>query len=127
MEISTESPDIKGVVSWDDPTTSDIQSSASTLAKSLVKMTPFILSPAATFRQVTVNLVDVGLWTVGGKTLVLATNTNYFTASVSLKQLGLPSLQPLTEQVLDTGAKIDQFKGVITLDSVGTGGFIVSA
>lgn len=90
-------------------------------------MTPFILSPAATFRQTTINLVDVGLWTVGGQTLVLATNTNYFTASVSLKDLGLPSLQPLANQVLDTGAKLDSLRGEITLESVGTGGFIVSA
>ncbi|KAF8900151.1 hypothetical protein CPB84DRAFT_1779443 [Gymnopilus junonius] len=116
-----------GVVSWDDPSTSDIQSSASTLAGSLVKMTPFILSPAATFRQITINLIDVGLWTVGKQTLVLATNTNYFATSVSLKELGLQSLQPFATQVLDTGAKLDSLRGKITLESVGSGGFIVNA
>ena len=75
-----------GVVAWNDPTTPSIKSSASSLALSLSSsMKAFILSPSATFRHFTTSSrVDVGLWTVGGKTLLLATNLNY-----DVERLGL--------------------------------------
>ncbi|KAH9476841.1 hypothetical protein JR316_0010757 [Psilocybe cubensis] len=116
-----------GVVSWDDPTTPDIKASASLLAQSLPKMTPFILSPSATFRQITINRVDIGLWTVGPKTLVLATNMNYFSTSVSLQSLGLKPVGPpgSVTQVLDSGARTDAARTQLLFDSVGTGAFIV--
>ncbi|KDR78230.1 hypothetical protein GALMADRAFT_245305 [Galerina marginata CBS 339.88] len=116
-----------GVVSWDDPTSADIKASSSALGLSLPKMTPFILNPSATFKQVTINRVDIGLWTVGGQTLILATNQNYFSVSVSLKDLHLPSPQPAASQVLDTGAKIDPARAHLLFDSVGTGAFIVKS
>ncbi len=46
---------LAGVMSWDDPTSTDIKASASLLALSLPKMTPFILNPRrvlpANYRQ----------------------------------------------------------------------------
>jgi hypothetical protein len=112
-------------MSWDDPTSTDIKASASLLALSMPKMTPFILSPSATFRQVTINLVDVGLWTVGAQTLVLASNMNYFTVSLSLSELGLPSPQVAATQVLNSGAQLDPSRQHLVFGSVGSGGFIV--
>ncbi|KAF4611870.1 hypothetical protein D9613_003961 [Agrocybe pediades] len=114
-----------GVVSWNDPTSADMKGNASILAHAMPKMTPFILNPAASFRQMTVNRVDIGMWTVGTQTLVLATNMNYASVSVALTTLGLPSPQGTETQVLDTGARMDPAKEHLLLDSVGTGGFIV--
>jgi len=112
-----------GVVSWDDPTSADIKASASLLALSLPKMTPFILNANASFRQVTVNRVDVGLWTVGSETLVLASNMNYATTTVHLTDLGLKSKG--TTQVLDSGAAVNPDKTGFTFESVGSGAFVV--
>lgn len=110
-----------GVIPWDDPTSSDIKASASTLALALPKMTPFILNPSATFRQtLTSDLVDIGLWTVGSQTLVLLTNTKYQATTVELGSLGLKGS---VTQVLDSGAEL--IEGGISLTSVGSGGFIV--
>ncbi|KAF8064328.1 hypothetical protein FPV67DRAFT_215032 [Lyophyllum atratum] len=112
-----------GVVSWDDPTSPDIKSSASLLALSLPKMTRFILSPAASFRQVTVNRVDIGLWTVGSETLVLASNMNYAAVTIRLTDISLKSKG--IEQVLDSGAVVNHDKTGFTFESVGSGAFVV--
>jgi hypothetical protein len=85
-------------------------------------MTPFILNPAATFRQVTVKRVDFGLWTVGAETLVLASNMNYATVTVHLTDLGLPTAS-ITSQALDSGAVGDRTG--LTFESVGSGAWIV--
>lgn len=113
------------MVPWNDPTTPDIKASASALALALPKMTPFILNPTATFRQHTSNTrIDVGMWTVGAETLVVATNMNYAAASITLGDLSLPNTGIIARQVFDSGAKIT--KGVIQLDSVGSGAFVVN-
>ncbi|KAF8628579.1 hypothetical protein AX17_005975 [Amanita inopinata Kibby_2008] len=113
-----------GVVAWDDPTTSDIKTYGSTLAKSLNQMTPFILDASATFRQSTVNGVDCGLWTVGTQTLVLATNMNYVTETVTLANLGLGTFGTIT-QVLNTGSSVTAARDGFTFNAVGSGGFIL--
>lgn len=112
-------------MSWNAPTTDDITASASVLAKSLATMKDFILSPQASFAHVVLDRVDVGLWTVGPRTLVLATNLNYASAQFDLREApGLAEKALLgTKQVLDSGATLTEH--VITLDSVGSGGFIV--
>ena len=116
-----------GVVSWNAPTTDDITASASALAKSLATMKEFILNPAATFSHAVADGVDVGLWTVGAKTLVLATNVNYAEAKFDLSSAGVYGLAARAllgvKQVLDSGATIERH--VVTFESVGTGGFIV--
>ncbi|KAI8996265.1 hypothetical protein BD414DRAFT_477309 [Trametes punicea] len=114
-----------GVVSWNAPTTDDITASAAALSRSLTVMKEFILSPYATFKHATINRVDVGSWTVGERTLVLATNLNYATASFDLNKLGggLAQKALVSQQVFDSGAKLSGH--VITFESVGTGGFIL--
>ena len=88
-------------------------------------MTPFIFNHSATFRPITINRVDIGLWIVGAETLVLATNMNYFSVSVSLRDLGLVDGMSIT-QVLDSGAAIDLLTySDLLFDSVGSGAFIV--
>jgi len=113
-----------GVVSWEDPTPSDILTSASSLALALPNMTPFILNPTATFRQHTSSTrIDVGLWTVGTETLVVATNLNYAAASITLAELGLPHSGVTVRQIFDSSANFasDAFQ----FESVGSGAFIV--
>ena len=114
-----------GSVAWDDPTTDDIKASASILAKSLATMKDFILSPAATFRHVKPNRVDVGLWTVGKSTLLLGTNLNNATTTLDLAPLGLKGKGKTATQVLDSGAKLTG--DVITFEAVGSGAFIVKS
>ncbi|KAI0698278.1 hypothetical protein BC835DRAFT_1269232 [Cytidiella melzeri] len=110
-----------GVVAWNDPSTPDIQASASSLAKALPTMKEYILNPASTFSHVTTNRVDVGLWTVGGKTLLLATNLNYAQATFSLDSVhGWRSVQ----QVFESGAKPSGKE--IVFESVGSGAFVLS-
>ncbi|KAI0341174.1 hypothetical protein BDW22DRAFT_1359406 [Trametopsis cervina] len=111
-----------GVVAWNDPTTPDIKASASLLAKSLSTMKQFILNPSAKFSHVVVNRVDVGIWSVGAQTLVLATNLNYAQVTVNLD--GLLPKGVVEKQVLDSGAKV-QGKQLV-FQSVGTGAFILS-
>lgn len=111
-----------GVVAWSDPTTADIKASASLLAQALATMKDYILSPAATFRHVTSNRIDVGLWTVGSKTLLLATNLNY--ANTTLSLAGIPEAKgKKVAQMFDSGAKVQD--GDIVFEFVGTGGFIL--
>ena len=113
-----------GSVAWNDPTTDDIKASASLLAQALTKsMKDFILSPRATFRHAKVNRVDVGLWTVGAQTLLLATNLNYAETTVSLPALGISAKNLKATQVFDSGAKLNGM--TLTFDSVGTGAFLL--
>ena len=115
-----------GVVSWDDPTTADIKASASTLALGLQKMNRFILNPSATFRQITINRVDVGIWKLGSETLVLGTNMNYSPVTISVSSLGLSGL-PSSTQVMDSGSVYDPARGHLIFQSVGSGGFVFVA
>ncbi|KAI0087549.1 hypothetical protein BDY19DRAFT_994867 [Irpex rosettiformis] len=110
-----------GVVAWNDPTTPDIKASSSLLAKSLPTMKEFILDPTATFSHVKVDRIDVGFWTVGKQTLLLATNLNYAPKTFSLD--GVHAGKNV-RQVFDSGATVSGRE--IVLESVGTGAFILS-
>ncbi|CAA7262238.1 unnamed protein product [Cyclocybe aegerita] len=114
-----------GVVSWNDPTTPDIKASASKLALVLPQLNPFILNPRATFRHITVNRVDFGIWHVGTDALVLGTNINYSTAVIRMRDLGLPLSQVSVAQVLDTGASVDPARGHFIFQAVGSGAFVI--
>ncbi|KAJ6631564.1 hypothetical protein B0H10DRAFT_1866217 [Mycena sp. CBHHK59/15] len=115
-----------GVVSWDDPTTADIKASASALAHSLATMKSFILSPGATIKQVTTaSGIDVGMWTVNGETLVIATNMNYANVSLALADLALSGGPGKITQVLDSGASVSADGRVLSFGSVGSGGFVL--
>ena len=119
-----------GVVAWDDPTTADIKSSASALAKALGEtMKAFVLEPSATFSHVVLVVsggagatVDVGRWTVGEKTLVLATNLAYAQATIALGDVLPPGAPGEVEQVFDSGVSISGAS--LVFESVGSGAFI---
>ncbi|KAH9932841.1 hypothetical protein B0H21DRAFT_760442 [Amylocystis lapponica] len=114
----------RGVVSWDMPTTDEILQYGARLARASAVFTPYIASPAAVFAHVFVGQVDVGLWTVAGKTLVLAANLNYAAAAFDLGSV--PGLQNRTApvvQILDSGASANG--SVISFESTGSGGFVV--
>lgn len=120
---------ITGVISWDDPTTPDIKASASSLALALLDVAPsFILNPAASFRQITIDGVDVGLWQVDSEILLFASNTNYQSVSIGLADLGLSSgarKQFGLSQIFNSGSLIDPDQSHILFESVGSGGFMV--
>ena len=114
-------------MSWNAPTTDDITSSAALLSRALASsMKAFILDPHASFPQTHVGRVDVGLWTLSARTLVLATNLDYATAEFDLGavQAGLDARAARgAVQVLDSGAKQEGRK--VMLESVGTGAFVL--
>ncbi|KAJ7647730.1 hypothetical protein FB45DRAFT_207327 [Roridomyces roridus] len=116
-----------GVTSWDDPTTTDIKASASSLALALAKsMKDFIVSPAATSGQVIIGGIDVGLWTVGSQTLILATNMDSSNATLAVVELDLLSKSGRIEQVFDSGSQLSSDGHTLLFGSVGSGGFIWS-
>ncbi|KAJ7169101.1 hypothetical protein C8R43DRAFT_982245 [Mycena crocata] len=116
-----------GVVSWDDPTTADVEASSSDLAHALVSMKSFILSPSAVIRQVTTEAgIDIGIWTVGSQTLVLATNMNVQNLSLSLSELQLSGGRGKVKQVFDSGASVSSDGRTLHFGSVGSGGFVLT-
>ncbi|KAI0920741.1 hypothetical protein AcV5_010411 [Taiwanofungus camphoratus] len=111
-----------GVVSWDAPTSADITKSASILAQSSSTLKEYIMGDSASFQHIFFNQIDIGLWTVGSKTLVLATNLNYAEETFDLASIpGLVTTPAV--QVLNSGATLS--KSVISFTSVGTGAFIL--
>ena len=84
----------RGSVSWNDPTTPDIKANASAFALALPELTPYLLSsplsqPPVRFTHVVMPLrLDFGVWaSADGKTLVMGSNLNNFTASVTLGEI----------------------------------------
>lgn len=115
-------PFSSGVVSWDAPTSADITKSASILAQSSSTLKEYIMGDSASFQHIFFNQIDIGLWTVGSKTLVLATNLNYAEETFDLASIpGLVTTPAV--QVLNSGATLS--KSVISFTSVGTGAFIL--
>lgn len=91
------------------------------LAQSSATLKEYILNDAAVFQHVFSNQIDIGLWTVGEKTLVLATNLNYANEMFDLATVPGLKTAPVVE-VLHSGATLEG--SVITFTSVGTGSFI---
>lgn len=81
-----------GVISWNDPTTPDIQSAASAFARSLPKITPYLFNPASARAAYIVGGASVATWKTGVETLVLATNTYYVNQTISWEALGLEGI-----------------------------------
>ena len=108
----------RGSVSWNDPTTADIKANASAFALALPDLTPFLLSsplsepPVHFTHVVTPHRLDFGVWaSTDGRTLVMGTNLNNFTASVTLGEIFsaanltvLASCSP--HMVMDGGGRI---------------------
>ncbi|PIL25773.1 hypothetical protein GSI_11523 [Ganoderma sinense ZZ0214-1] len=116
-----------GSVSWDAPAPADITAAGAALSRAMKgAMKAYILSPEARFARAVRDGVDVGMWTVGGETLVLATNTEYKAREFDLGTVPGVAERALlgTRQVFDAGARMKGAR-TIELDSTGTGGFIV--
>ncbi|KIJ61685.1 hypothetical protein HYDPIDRAFT_31019 [Hydnomerulius pinastri MD-312] len=113
-----------GVVPWDDPTPADIKTSASNFALSLPKITPFLFNPAAVRTNYVVGGASVATWKAGRQTLVIATNTNYVSQTVTWKDVGLKGTGATT--VFKSGTAQTSSTG-FTLGSVGSGAFVVTA
>ncbi|KAK7440953.1 hypothetical protein VKT23_016730 [Stygiomarasmius scandens] len=123
-----------GVVPWDDTKNipGDLKQSFSDLAKVLPRIgNEFVLVPGVQHTQSVVTMsnssvkVDVGTWTVGGKTLMLVTSMGYESGSVSFDQLGVDSsLFGSVEQILDSGASVGEDGSSIVFEQVGSGGFV---
>ncbi len=63
------------------------------------------------------------MWTVGKKTLVLATNLDYEEKVLFLAQVGIAEV--VSEQVFDSGAQVYVGAFSVILEPVGSAGFIV--
>ena len=116
----------RGSVSWSAPASADVTAAGAGLSSAISKsLKDYILNPNAKFQHQVVDRVDVGMWTVGGKTLVLATNLNYASKSFDLSKVPIVGDQAKAgaTQAYDSGAKISGT--TIQLDSTGTGAFIV--
>ncbi|KAF8841646.1 hypothetical protein BDN67DRAFT_500043 [Paxillus ammoniavirescens] len=113
-----------GVVPWDDPTPADIKASASAFAMNLPKITPFLFDPAAVRTTYVVGGTSIATWKAGILTLVLATNTNYVSQTVTWEALGLEGIGAST--VFASGTAEISSDG-FTLGSVGSGAFVMYA
>lgn len=111
-----------GIVSWDAPTTDDIWNYGALLAQSSSILKDYMLDPSATFQHIFSYQIDIGLWTVDTKTLVLATNLNYVEETFDLASIDGLKTAPAT-QVLNSGATLSG--SIISFTSVGTGGFVL--
>jgi hypothetical protein len=109
-------------VPWIDPTTPEIKLSASNFAQSLPTIKNFLFDPNATFSQLVSNRIDVGLWTVGSQTLLLATNLNYNEATLSLG--AIPASGKNLQQIFNSGSAVNGTD--IRFQSVGSGAFLLS-
>lgn len=112
-----------GIIPWTDPTPADIKSSASAFALSLPSITPFLFAPNATTIKLNVGNIDIGVWTVGSQTLVMATNLEYNSTTLDLGDV-LGSGVGGVEQVFDGGTVVNGT--LVTFQSVGSGAFVVS-
>ena len=89
--------------------TFSIKSFASKFALALPMLTCYIMAPLAYLLLSIVKLpsasrgVDVGRWTVGGTTLVLAANMDYASAQVDVTTLGLGTRVKIQQVVITLG------------------------
>lgn len=88
-------------------------------------MNSFILSPSASFHQTTIDRVDIGVWTVGAQSLILATNMNYASVTVRLTDINAKFTGVTLTQVLDSGGQVTSGGDAIVFESVGSAAFVV--
>jgi hypothetical protein len=93
------------------------------LAEVLPKIGTFKFNPASRHRQVTMNRIDVGLWEMESKTLIVASNMNNKTAQIDLNDINV-ELGSVTK-LLAVGASIDSH--VIKFDPIGSAAIVVQA
>ncbi|KAF7292983.1 hypothetical protein MIND_01197600 [Mycena indigotica] len=76
----------RGIMPWIDPTTEDIKSAASALARvfNSAEVKEILFNPQVRFEQSIRDRVDVGKWSVAGATLLMAANPNPHNTTVSV-------------------------------------------
>ncbi|KAF7366728.1 hypothetical protein MSAN_00930900 [Mycena sanguinolenta] len=93
----------RGIMPWIDPTPADVKSAAAALSTALNSQSvkAFIFSPQATFSRLVLNRIDVGMWTLDSKTLLLVVNLNAHDT-----QLALPLSNAMgVQEVLNYGVR----------------------
>ncbi|KAG9312366.1 hypothetical protein JVU11DRAFT_6739 [Chiua virens] len=111
-----------GIVPWNDPTTPDIKTSASALALSLPKITPYLFDHTSVRTAYVVEGISVATWKTATQTLVLAANTNYINGNVNWKDIGLEGTGAMT---VYTSGMAEPVTGGFTLGPVGSVAFVV--
>lgn len=109
-----------------DPNPQDIKDAATTLAQALPTIKSFIFDSTATFSGSTTNRVDVGLWTVAGRKLLMATNLNNAVQNISLGNV-FPRGAKATE-ILNSGGSLALPPGGasrITMEAMGSIVYVV--
>lgn len=106
-----------GIVPWADPTPADIKQAASNLALVLPTLNQFLFEPNAPFIGFATSRVDVGIWTLGQRKLLLATNLNNVSMSISLGDVFARGAQ--ATQVLNSGGTLDITAGAAPELSMG--------
>ncbi|KIJ20630.1 hypothetical protein PAXINDRAFT_6424 [Paxillus involutus ATCC 200175] len=113
-----------GVLPWIDPTPADIKTSASSLALSLPKITPFLFNPTSIRSNYVVGGVDVATWSTSNQTLVVATNTDYVSQTVNWGDVGVSGNGATS--LFSSGSASATSSG-FTLGGVGSAAFVVSS
>lgn len=111
-----------GVVPWVDPNPEYIKAAASAFALSLPKFTPYIFNAASVRSNYLVGGIDIATWAAGIETLVLTTNTDYVTAEVTWKDIGLLGA---SVEVVYTSGSVKTTGDSFVLGSVSSAAFVV--
>jgi len=108
-----------GVVSWDDPTTPEIQATSSALAAAAPRIASFLATPQVKITNFQQGGVDIAVWTLpdGEQSLLLAANTK--TANVSVLLTGVTS--GTATEILNGGATLTPRNGGVALNLAPTG------
>jgi len=89
-------------------------------------MSLFILDPATKVRQISVDGVDIGIWTTDSGTLLVATNFEYAEVSIDLaEKLGV-DVNSGVDVVLESGGQVNS-SNILTLEPAGSIGIVLSA
>jgi len=107
----------RGIVSWDEPTTSDIESFASLLALALPTLTTYLADPTALWTRIeAMPTIDISCWSVQGRSLVMIVNMEYSAANVSF-----PTTAADAQPVIESGGtlSIDHGQVRVSLDPIG--------
>jgi len=117
----------RGIVPWQEPTTSDIENSAMILSQSLPELTTFLFDPSAVTGTITTSpSVDISYWQTGHGVLVMAANMVYEPTEVTFPLVYAPTAK-YAQPVLVSGGSMSLSNGkvVVNLDSVGVAAYVL--
>lgn len=118
-----DSRGLPGIVSWNDPTSSDIKAAAAAIGQQLLPdLTSYALNPHVVFTTYVWQRIHFGMWKVEYRTLVVGVNLDPQTREVSLEQLPGLEINEKLEVVYDGGASFKS--GSLVLEGLGSVGFV---